>query len=164
MSQFENDIKKFNGIYKLPVNNVPTLDYLGQEGDYRKAAAQRLTDFKSIISEEVTEVEDIILGLTTGFRHENGIQKDEPYTDIDALTDMADWLGDIQVFCASEMVKFGLPVAKVKATIMESNFSKLDENGNPIYDERGKVKKGPNYFKPEPQIKAILETLRFAFF
>jgi len=32
--------------------------------------------------------------------------------------------------------------------IQRSNMSKLDENGNPIYREDGKVMKGPNYFKP----------------
>ncbi len=41
--------------------------------------------------------------------------------------------------------------------IMESNFSKLDQDGNPSYDERGKVLKGPNYWKPEPKIKEILK-------
>ena len=32
--------------------------------------------------------------------------------------------------------------------IHRSNLSKLDENGNPIYREDGKVVKGPNYFPP----------------
>jgi hypothetical protein len=40
---------------------------------------------------------------------------------------------------------------------MESNFSKLDRNGEPIYDARGKVMKGPDYWKPEPKITEILK-------
>ena len=32
--------------------------------------------------------------------------------------------------------------------VQNSNMSKLDENGKPIYNESGKVMKGPNYFKP----------------
>lgn len=71
---------------------------------------------------------------------------------------LADLLGDIQVYCASEMAKFGLPLDDVLETIMRSNFSKLGEDGNPIYDERGKVLKGPNYWKPEPAIKELLES------
>jgi hypothetical protein len=39
---------------------------------------------------------------------------------------------------------------------MQSNFSKLGEDGKPIYDERGKVMKGGNYWKPEPKISEIL--------
>jgi predicted HAD superfamily Cof-like phosphohydrolase len=144
MSQFAQDINKFNGIYRLPVNERPTLDYLNQTLDYREAAALRLTEFKDIISEEVNEVDEIIKDLREG--------GDE----MKALTDLADWLGDIQVYCASEMAKFGLPLDKVLEAIMQSNFSKLGADGNPIYDARGKVLKGPNYWKPEPAIMQLL--------
>jgi predicted HAD superfamily Cof-like phosphohydrolase len=70
---------------------------------------------------------------------------------------LADLLGDIQVYCASEMRKFGLPQDDVLSIIMQSNFSKLGADGKPIYDERGKVQKGPGYWKPEPKISAMLE-------
>lgn len=40
---------------------------------------------------------------------------------------------------------------------MDSNESKLGADGNPIYDANGKFLKGPNYWKPEPRIKALLE-------
>ncbi len=39
---------------------------------------------------------------------------------------------------------------------MQSNFSKLGADGKPIYDERGKVMKGPGYWQPEPKIRALL--------
>ena len=68
-------------------------------------------------------------------------------------------LCDIQVYCASEMAKFGLPLDKVLAVIMNSNFSKLGADGEPIYDERGKVQKGPNYWKPEPAIAVMIAEL-----
>ncbi len=73
---------------------------------------------------------------------------------------LGDLLGDVQVYCASEMAKFGLPLDEVLAIIMQSNFSKLDADGKPIYDERGKVMKGPGYWKPEPKIQALLASLR----
>jgi len=43
---------------------------------------------------------------------------------------------------------------------MESNMSKLGPDGKPIYDERGKVMKGPGYYKPEPAIKSYIEQTR----
>ena len=42
------------------------------------------------------------------------------------------------------------------AIIRQSNFSKLGADGKPIYDERGKVQKGPGYWKPEPKISEML--------
>lgn len=140
MSTFSNDIEKFNGIYKLAVNTTPTL----QVG---VPVADRLRAFKHILNEEVDEIDEIITAI------ENGAPS------LEVLTMLADLLGDIQVYCASEMKKFGLPLDEVLAIIMQSNFSKLGADGNPIYDERGKVQKGPNYWKPEPKIKAMLAEL-----
>ncbi len=138
MSEFAQDIQKFNGIYRLPVSPVPTTDV-------GVPAADRLKAFKDILTEEVSEIDEIITAA------ENG---DNPLV---VLTMLADLLGDIQVYCASEMAKFGLPLDEILAIIMQSNFSKLDANGNPIYDARGKVLKGPEYWKPEPRIQALLE-------
>ncbi len=137
MSTFSEDIEKFNGIYKLAVNAKPTLDV-------GVPALDRLKAFKSILLEEVEEIDEIILAL------ENNAPA------IDVLTSLADLLGDLQVYCASEMAKFGLPLDQTLAIIMQSNFSKLAADGTPIYDERGKVQKGPNYWKPEPKIQALL--------
>ncbi len=140
MSEFSSDIAKFNGIYKLPVSAVPTLAV-------GVPAAERMVAFKNILMEEVHEMDEIIAAQNAG--------KDP----IEVLTMLADLLGDIQVYCASEMAKFGLPLDQVLAIIMQSNFSKLGADGLPIYDERGKVMKGPNYWKPEPKIQAMLAAL-----
>jgi len=43
--------------------------------------------------------------------------------------------------------------------IMDSNESKLGADGKPIYDANGKFLKGPNYWRPEPRIKALLQRL-----
>lgn len=141
MSEFANDIAKFNGIYKLPVNTAPTLDV-------GVPAAERMVAFKDILMEEVHEIDEIIAAQNEG--------KDP----LEVLTMLADLLGDIQVYCASEMAKFGLPLDQVLGIIMQSNFSKLGADGLPIYDERGKVMKGPGYWKPEPKIRALLESLK----
>lgn len=138
MSDFSEDIKKFNGIYKLPVSATPTLAV-------GVPAADRLVAFKNILLEEVDEIDEIVTAIQSGAPA------------LGTLTMLADLLGDIQVYCASEMAKFGLPQDEVLAIIMQSNFSKLGPGGKPIYDERGKVMKGPDYWKPEPKIKALLE-------
>lgn len=143
MSQFATDIQKFNGIYRLPVSQVPTLDV-------GVPVTDRLKAFKSILIEEIHEMDDVIEAA------QNGEDK------LAMLTMLADLLGDIQVYCASEMAKFGLPLDEVLGIIMQSNFSKLGEDGKPIYDERGKVLKGPNYWKPEPKIRSLLESLAMA--
>ena len=44
---------------------------------------------------------------------------------------------------------FGVDLDKCFDEVQNSNMSKLDENGKPIYNEAGKVMKGPNYFKPD---------------
>ena len=44
---------------------------------------------------------------------------------------------------------FGIDLDKCFDEVQNSNMSKLDENGKPIYNESGKVMKGPNYFKPD---------------
>ena len=137
MSTFSEDIKRFNAMYALPVNEQPTLE-IGVP------LQERLRAFNSILGEELDEIDDIVAAA------ENAAPA------LEVLTMLADLLGDIQVYCASEMRKFGLPQDEVLAIIMQSNFSKLGADGKPIYDERGKVQKGPGYWKPEPKISELL--------
>ena len=44
---------------------------------------------------------------------------------------------------------FGIDLDQCFEEVQNSNMSKLDENGKPIYNDSGKVMKGPNYFKPD---------------
>jgi len=140
-TRFFHDIKKFNEIYKLPINKKPTL--LGIE---------RLENFKSILQEEINEVDEVI----EKYKQSNNNLTEEQK--IELLTLLSDWLGDMVVYITSEATKHGLDLNKTLEIIMQSNFSKLDKDGKPIYDERGKVMKGPDYWKPEPKIKEFLES------
>jgi predicted HAD superfamily Cof-like phosphohydrolase len=137
---FTDLISKFNSMYKLPINEKPAL--LGIE---------RLENFKNVLMEEVNEVDEIVskykeLG--------NSLTKEQ---EVELLTHLSDWLGDMVVYIASESVKHGIDLNETLKIIMQSNFSKLGVDGKPIYDERGKVMKGPNYWKPEPKIKELIE-------
>ena len=64
------------------------------------------------------------------------------------LKEVADALTDILYVTYGAGHAFGIDLDKCFAEVQNSNMSKLDENGKPIYNENGKVMKGPNYFKP----------------
>jgi len=133
---FEQRILAMNEMYNLPVKFVPTL---------QRGALNKVRNFMDILSDEITEGEVIIDALD-----------DDPTDEICALVMLADWLGDIVVYCRSEALKYGIPLEEVLSIIMDSNESKLDANGMPIYNEQGKFMKGPNYWKPEPKIRELL--------
>ena len=65
------------------------------------------------------------------------------------LLEVADALTDILYVTYGAGHAFGINLDKCFEEVQNSNMSKLDENGKPIYNELGKVMKGPNYFKPD---------------
>ena len=64
------------------------------------------------------------------------------------LLEVADALTDILYVTYGAGHAFGINLDKCFDEVQNSNMSKLDINGKPIYNESGKVMKGPNYFKP----------------
>ena len=64
------------------------------------------------------------------------------------LLEVADALTDILYVTYGAGHSFGINLDKCFDEVQNSNMSKLDDNGKPIYNESGKVMKGPNYFKP----------------
>lgn len=133
---FAKRIEQMNAMYKLPVQKSPVLP---------ADPADRLRKFKATLLDEVNEVDEIVEACEGGA------------APIDILVAVADLLGDVIVYCRSEALKFGLPLEDVLAIIMDSNESKLGADGKPIYDANGKFLKGPNYWKPEPKIKELLQ-------
>jgi len=133
---FAQRIAAMNAMYKLPANDLPTLP---------ENVEDRLVKFKATLLDEVHEIDEIVALVNKGGAR------------ADIAAAIADLLGDIIVYCRSEALKYGLPLEEVLEIIMDSNESKLDTNGRPIYDANGKFLKGPNYWKPEPKIKALLE-------
>jgi len=73
------------------------------------------------------------------------------------LVEIADALGDIMYILCGSILSHGLQdiIEEIFDEIQRSNMSKLDDKGNPIYREDGKILKSKNYFKPN--IKAILQ-------
>tara|TARA_B100000965_G_C19382756_1_gene665356 strand:+ start:474 stop:845 length:372 start_codon:yes stop_codon:yes gene_type:complete len=83
----------------------------------------------NLISEELEELKDAV---------KNNDLKEV----IDALT-------DILYVTYGAGHAFGVDLDKCFEEVQNSNMSKLGEDGKPIYNESGKVMKGPNYFKPD---------------
>tara|TARA_Y100000741_G_C18198449_1_gene536573 strand:- start:696 stop:1067 length:372 start_codon:yes stop_codon:yes gene_type:complete len=83
---------------------------------------------KKLIEEEFNELKDAI-------------------NDADII-EVADALTDILVVTYGAGAAFGINLDKCFEEVHKSNMSKLGENGKPIYNDIGKVMKGPNYFKP----------------
>tara|TARA_B100001057_G_C22350496_1_gene756838 strand:- start:227 stop:598 length:372 start_codon:yes stop_codon:yes gene_type:complete len=65
------------------------------------------------------------------------------------LLEVADALTDILYVTYGAGHAFGINLDKCFDEVQTSNMSKLGEDGKPIYNEYGKVMKGPNYFKPD---------------
>ncbi len=65
------------------------------------------------------------------------------------LVEVADALTDILYVTYGAGHAFGVNLDECFDEVQNSNMSKLDDNGKPIYNEKGKVMKGPNYFKPD---------------
>ena len=68
--------------------------------------------------------------------------------------ELADALTDILYVTYGAGHAFGIDLDKCFEEVQNSNMSKLGKNGKPIYNEDGKVMKGPGYFKPD--LKKIL--------
>ncbi len=133
---FAERITLMNAMYRLPAHVAPMVP---------SDVSDRLKKFKKTLMDEIHEIDEIVEMV------EQGADR------LDVSVAIADLLGDVIVYCRSEALKYGLPLEEVLDIIMDSNESKLDINGNPIYDENGKFLKGPNYWKPEPKIAELLE-------
>ena len=72
------------------------------------------------------------------------------------IVEVADALTDILYVTYGAGHSFGINLDDCFAEVQRSNMSKLDKDGKPIFNESGKVLKGPNYFKPD--LKQYIKT------
>ena len=151
MNSFLGLIREMNRMYELPVNNTPAANM---------NLAEQLQNFKKILSNEIAEIDDIILNPehAADIRSKMAAENIDEVV-LDAHVALADLLADIVVYCFSESIKHGIYLPAVLHYVMASNFSKLDENGQPIKDKDGKFLKGPNYKPPEDAIKQFLPVM-----
>lgn len=132
-------IKDFNKFYGLPCPDAPTLSAVRDPDG-------RIRGFIKTVEDELKEGFDILEKYEAGG------------SDLEMLTDLADWYGDLVVYALSEAAKWGIPIEKVLEAIMESNFSKKQADGSVLKDSSGKILKGSLFKPPEPAIcRAIID-------
>lgn len=97
-------------------------------------------------------------GIMNGMRKREWVAPPEMcYSDrhVD-IVETADALADLDYVVQGSNLTFGIPAGLVMYEVHASNMSKLDDEGKPIWDENGKIVKGPNF--KEPDIKSVLDT------
>ena len=104
---------------------------LGQEiKDKPSFPSSKITQLRySLIKEELNELKEAI--------------------DKNNLKEVADALADILYVTYGAGHAFGINLDSCFTEVQSSNMSKLGKDGKPIYNEHGKVLKGPKYFKPD---------------
>ncbi len=112
---------------------------------------QKVSQFMKTFGQEVknkTEFpDDKIVKLRYDLIHEELEELKEAIKEKNII-EIADALTDILYVTYGAGHAFGIDLDKCFNEVQESNMSKLGENNKPIYNEDGKVMKGPNYFKP----------------
>tara|TARA_B100001057_G_scaffold52602_1_gene46744 strand:- start:1789 stop:2160 length:372 start_codon:yes stop_codon:yes gene_type:complete len=113
---------------------------------------ESVKNFMEIFGQEIKEKASFPNEKTTSLRYELIKEElDELKVAIDNkdIKEVADALTDILYVTYGAGHSFGINLDKCFEEVQNSNMSKLGVDGKPIYNEKGKVMKGPNYFKPD---------------
>ncbi len=110
-------------------------------GIFMKTFGQEVKDKPSFSTDKINKLRIDLIKEELGELAEAMKNKD--------LLEVADALTDILYVTYGAGHAFGVDLDKCFNEVQNSNMSKLDQNGKPIYNETGKVMKGPNYFKPD---------------
>ena len=110
-------------------------------GDFMKTFGQEVKDKPSFSTDKINKLRLDLIKEELNELTEAMNNKD--------LLEVADALTDILYVTYGAGHAFGIDLDKCFEEVQNSNMSKLDDNGKPIYNEHGKVMKGPNYFKPD---------------
>ena len=115
-------VEEFHKTFGHPIRSTPDLDMFEQKIDLIKF---RL----SLIEEELNELKEAVKN--------------------NDIVEVADALTDILYVTYGAGHSFGVDLDKCFDEVQQSNMSKLGVDGKPIYNESGKVMKGPDYFAPD---------------
>ena len=122
--------------------------------EYLKTNFERVHEFMEVFGQEIKEKPEWPDGETMELRidlieEELGEFKDAILSADGTLVDIADALSDLLYVVYGAGHSFGLDLDACFKEVHRSNMSKLDERGNPIYREDGKVLKGPDFTEPD---------------
>ena len=110
-------------------------------GQFMKTFGQEVKNKPSLSSEKINNLRISLINEELE-EFKQAIQNNDLKEAIDALT-------DILYVTYGAGHAFGVNLDKCFDEVQKSNMSKLGEDGKPIYNEAGKVMKGPSYFKPD---------------
>ena len=104
--------------------------------------------FKQEVKSKPSFPDDNIIKLRIDLIKEELLELEEALNEKN-IEETADALTDILYVTYGAGHAFGIDLDKCFDEVQKSNMSKLDKFGNPIYNDQGKVMKGPSYFKPD---------------
>ena len=113
---------------------------------------QRVKKFMETFGQEIKEKASFPNDEITTLRYDlikEELDELKEAMDSKDIKEVADALTDILYVTYGAGHAFGINLDKCFEEVQNSNMSKLDLNGKPIYNEKGKVMKGPKYFKPD---------------
>ena len=108
---------------------------------------QFMQKFKQEVKSKPSFPDDNIIKLRINLIKEELLELEEAINEKN-IEETADALTDILYVTYGAGHAFGIDLDKCFDEVQKSNMSKLDKFGNPIYNNQGKVMKGPLYFKP----------------
>ena len=112
---------------------------------------ERVKKFMKTFGQEIKEKAEFPNNKITTLRYDlikEELSELKEAIDKKDIKEVADALTDILYVTYGAGHAFGIDLDKCFEEIQNSNMSKLGKDGKPIYNEQGKVMKGPNYFKP----------------
>ena len=112
---------------------------------------ERVKKFMLTFGQEIKEKASFPNDKITSLRYElikEELDEFKEAIDKKDIKEVADALTDILYVTYGAGHAFGIDLDKCFEEVQNSNMSKLGNDGKPIYNENGKVMKGPNYFKP----------------
>tara|TARA_Y100001958_G_C21047412_1_gene414859 strand:- start:400 stop:771 length:372 start_codon:yes stop_codon:yes gene_type:complete len=112
---------------------------------------ERVKKFMETFGQEIKEKASFPNDKITSLRYDlikEELDEFKEAIDKKDIKEVADALTDILYVTYGAGHAFGIDLDKCFEEVQNSNMSKLGKDGKPIYNEKGKVMKGPNYFKP----------------
>ena len=113
---------------------------------------ERVRKFMKTFGQEVKEKAEFPDNKITSLRYDlinEELEELKQAIDKKDIKEVADALPDILYVTYGAGHAFGINLDKCFEEVQKSNMSKLGNDGKPIYNEKGKVMKGPKYFKPD---------------
>lgn len=156
MSQSTYDlVQEFHEAFGHPVRKEPVVPPVGEIKFRARFILEETVELIQALGGDKTTNRHLAraIDLLERARDQIAMAPDYEFNAVD-LIGVADALGDLDYIINGAALTFGMPQPEVVIEIHSSNMTKLSPDGKPIYNEEGKVVKGPNYRAPD--LKMIL--------